>query len=535
MARLRISPGRSGLTILSLSALVLLAGCRPVGPPAGSSTRSPSPAFATETQLPSAEATPGRSTPSPTAPSPPPFSEARSQSHRFLFVYTDDASQSVYLYDLELDEAFRVITLPPEISLHEQQEPDIAPSIARLLKPFPAGLPPSWMKISPDGTILLTLQPAVGGLPNYLHQIDLLTGIDLSIRILEDYQWTIDTVPGRTPELGPPGSGEEILDENASQVLRRMTWAPDGSGFSFVLRKSTSDALDFDRFQIYFVPSNSQQVLSLASEAAGESVGEDFQWSPDGAYIAYLGDLRNLGIWLIEMDQPEGARKLTNGFANRDYLWARDSQSIFYEEGFLTTGDQLGSALYRAELNTGETQELLRVAPEVDERVELIPAIQTPRGFGLLVLESHSVAVDASTSTPEYAYSESRSKIHYVGEDSSRELELFGKPGAAFLSVSPVDDWARVRIDENEHCLILTLPMEELVYGPYERLCATGTWSPDGHLLLGRNDEEDFIIFDLDTQQLTVVAPELDGIKALFYGWIPDPSVYDELVARRAP
>jgi len=54
-------------------------------------------------------------------------------------------------------------------------------------------------------------------------------------------------------------------------------------------------------------------------------------------------------------------------------------------------------------------------------------------------------------------------------------------------------------------------------------------------VLPGRNDEEDFIIFDLDTQQLTVVAPELDGSKALFFGWVPDPSVYDEVVARLGP
>ena len=464
-----------------------------------------------------------------------PFAEPRASTHRFMFIYSTDTTQSVYLYDHELAEAVAIYELSPEISLHRQEEPDVAPSIARRLEPLPAGLPPEWMKLSSDGTALVTLQPAVGGLPNYVHQIDLLSGEILSIRILENYEWTFPTVAGRTPELGPPGAGEELLPENASEVVQDISWAPDGSGFSFVLRTRTSDAFEFDRFQLYYVARDSHEVLALGSAAPGSSVGQDPSWSPNGQMISYLGELETAGIWIVDLQRADQARRIVEGYIQPFYEWSADGRRILFEDILSSPGGEPIWALFEVDPIGGETQELLRVVQQSDERVSLVPRGSLPIGGGLLIREPHSVTKDPGGQDPKYEYSAERSKTYLLGASGIQELGLLADEFRPSFAISPTDDWIVLSLEGTGTCLIMTVPAEEVVYGPDQQLCSVGTWSLDGHLLLGRNDDEDFIIFDLDTQQLTVVAPELDGSKALFYGWVPDPSVYDEVVARMAP
>ncbi len=522
------------LAVGLLLSLALL-GCTPSSGPGSDSTQE-LPTAASPTEAVTAQT--DTSTPSPTlTPTrvPLPFSKPRSANQRFLFLYTTDTEQTIYLYDHSKGDSIPAYVLPPDISLYQQEEPPVDPSIASLLEPFPKGLPSSWTRLSPDRTTLVTLQPALGGLPNYLHQIDLVTGEILSIPILVDYQWTFPTVAGRTPELGPPKPGGDFIPENASDVVQNITWAPNGRGFLFVLRTPVFELFQFDRFQIYYVARGSDRVLPLAADAPGEVVGQYPKWSPDGRYVSYFGDLHTAGIWVIELDKPDEARQLVEGYFDQFYYWSKDSRSVIYEDSFENSAGETAVGLFQVSVMDGSIQEIIQLVPMSDEKVNLSLRSETPVQPGMLIFESHRVTLDAAAQDPDYEYSPERSKYYFVSGSSIFELSLLDMAGDAILVASPADQWARVRFENNEICLILTIPGEEIIYGPDEDLCNVGTWSTDGHLLLGRNDELDFIIFDLDTMELNVVAPELDGSKVRFLGWVPDPSVYDEIVESQLP
>ena len=451
---------------------------------------------------------------------------------------TTQTEQTIYLYDHSLGKAIPIYTLPPEISLYKQEEPRIDPSLVDLYEPLPVGLPSRWMELSPDKTILVTLQPALGGLPNYIHQIDLLTGDVFTTTILEDYKWTIPTVPSRMPKVEPPEPGGNTLPENAGDVFWHFDWAPDGSGFAFTLRMPALGLADADLYQLWYVQRGADEVTAIGSKAAGTSVGQGATWSPSGRHISYQGDLQTYGTWVIDLESPDTARKLTSDYVPPELSlqWSKDSTSIFYESSSRMSSGERVKSLLQVDIDQAQVRELLRVLVSEGEEVALAIIGQTPIQGGLVVDEIHLLPDDANSPDPLFViYDPSRSRTYHIVSGVATRLSLLDRKEPPFFSISPADDWMSLEFENTDLCVILGLPDEEIIYGPDERLCDVGTWSPDGHLLMGRNEDEDFIVFDLDTLELSTVAPELDGTKTTFLGWLSDPSIFDELLARLAP
>ncbi|MFV2043729.1 MAG: hypothetical protein ACC700_10915, partial [Anaerolineales bacterium] len=229
------------------------------------------------------------------------------------------------------------------------------------------------------------------------------------------------------------------------------------------------------------------------------------------------------------------AARLTERYFDPFYSWTTYGRFILIEDTFETSSGEMAVGLLQVDVTDGMIRELLRVIPADDEEVSLVARRELPHSGGLIVREIHRVADDPTSNDPEFEYDPSRSKTHYIWEGGIVELGLLAEEARPLFSISPTDDWIALSLEGTEACLILSVPNEEIVFGPDARLCSVATWSTDGHLLLGRNDELDFIVFDLDTMELNVVAPELDGSKVRFLGWVPDPSVYDEIVESQLP
>jgi hypothetical protein len=71
---------------------------------------------------------------------------------------------------------------------------------------------------------------------------------------------------------------------------------------------------------------------------------------------------------------------------------------------------------------------------------------------------------------------------------------------------------------------IISIQQREVVFIPPPGECiALPTWSPDGHLIAGHSGD-DIVIWDLDSGESTIVAPEFEG-RNIFLGWDPDPQV----------
>ncbi|MFV2043733.1 MAG: TolB family protein [Anaerolineales bacterium] len=465
-----------------------------------------------------------------------PFSKPRQESHRILLTHISESEQTVWVYDYELNQVVPLTTLPADISLYVQEEPEIDPDLAHLYEPLPNGLPFRWLAPSPDGTMLATLQPALGGMANYIHQIDLLSGEILSIQIMDGYEWTIPIVPGRTPTLGPPVPRADAILENASDVFWGFDWAPDSSGFTFTIRTPVFELFEPDRYQFYYVERGSTEVLPWGSSAPGTTVGEFPLWSPDGSMVAYLGDLHTFGIWVVQSDDPTGATQLTDKYVrDLDFRWSDDGKGIYYERAFTNANGDPEIGLFRVDVTTGDIEEIYSVIKQIDEEISFGFGNQTPDGDTLIISEVHRVAVDPLSSDPEFEYDPARSKMIYIKDGEITELGIYAEEARPLFSRSPTENWINLKLEPTETCMILSLPEEEIILGPDSSLCKVGSWSPDGHLLSGVTEDGEYLVFDLDTKELVVLPIELDPEGIQYFRWIQEPSVYDEIVEAQAP
>ena len=427
--------------------------------------------------------------------------------------------------------------LIPDIILNGEQGPLLDPFQEPIANLYDDYWYSPWSSLSPDGTALAILQSAVDGLPNYIHQVDLLSGQVTSILILEHYQWTIPTVPGRTPEMGPFDPNDVTIRDEASTAIGGFKWAPDGNGFLLQMRWIRD--LYSDGFQLYYVPRASTEVVPLARQTAGIAVGEGALWSPDSRRILYEGNFldRAEGIWMIDLEQPDRAKKLTDQEIDLvfDAFWAQDGASFFYDSEIDVSEGAIGEALFQVNVLDGQTTEILRAVPTGEGEVRLRSFGQLPLSADVLIQETHWLAADPNTPDAARIVLPELTKTYAIRSDAVVEVRLFGLDDPPSIRPSPADDWILVDYGTAMVCGIVSLPDDSIIYGPDEQVCNGRNWSPDGHLILGQDPDGEFTVFDLDTRELSLVASELDGATATLLGWAVEPGVFDELLAGLLP
>jgi hypothetical protein len=379
------------------------------------------------------------------------------------------------------------------------------------------------MRLAPDGSTLATLQPAEGGLPNYIHQIDVATGEMLSIRILDEYRWTIPLVPGRVPQIGLPSNNQASdrdLDD-VSDVFQRMAWAPDSSGFVIVL--GASDLEEPEPTQVYYVKRGATEVIPLGAEADTITVGEDPLWSPNSKYLTYLGDPVALvfGIWVIDLHTPDIPAQVADLHPDEPPVWSDDSRSIYVQFHSEPAAGERVHSLFEIAVPSGERRELLRVVAPDDERVSLVAGRESRDGGWLLVRESHSILEDPAASRLRYVHDPRNSSLHSLNLETGEDIELMKGERISTFSTSPANDWLRLKYEDLGLCAIVSLPDLAWIVEPTAALCDATDWSPDGHLLAGLVDlVAPIVIYDLDTQERTLVADVPEGT-IVYFGWRP--------------
>lgn len=463
--------------------LLAVASCVPAARTAGPTTSAPA-----KSPSPAASASPPPAATfvsTPTNPPPPlPFGQPRSRSHRLLFTVATASDETLYAYDVETAETTALTTLPPQLRGHR------------------------WMTWAPDRSALLTLEAAEGGQPNYIHQFEVGTGEFMSILILDEYEWTIPLVPGRIPRIEPPSRGTAWDD--ASDVFQGFEWAPDSSGFVFVL--GLYDLEDPEPTQIYYVERGRTEVIPIGAEAKTITVGEDPSWSPDGRYVLYLGDPLALvfGMWVIDLSDPDVPVQIADFYPDGSPVWAGDGQSIYVQHTSALVAGERTYSLLEIAVPSGEQRELLSVATSGDERVSLVAGSEPLDGKWLLIRESHWIPEDSAGPRSDYVYDPRNSSLHYLNLELGEDRELLRGEDITWMSISPANDWVRLQYADLGVCAILRLPDLAPVIGPTAALCDATDWSPDGHLLYGLVDFEvhsagPVVIYDLDTQERIIV------------------------------
>ncbi len=494
MGRPRVSRSVAGALFL----LMVVVSCKPAA-----GTARPTTATLSESPSPTASASaPVEPTPvsTPTsAPPPLPFGQPRSPSHRLLFTVTTASDETLYAYDVEGGKSTALITLPPQIRDHR------------------------WVTWAPDRSALLTLEPAEGGLPNYIHQFDVATGEFTSIKILDQYEWTIPLVPGRIPRIEAPSQSDRDLDDVSDVFRWGFEWAPDSSGFVFVL--GATDLEEPEPTQIYYVKRGETEVIPIGAKAKAITVGEDPSWSPDGRYVLYLGDpLADVfGMWVIDLLDPDVPMQVIDFLPDGFPVWAGDSRSFYMQDESVTAEGETAHSLLEIVIPSGERRELLRVVTADEEQVWLVLGRASLDGKWLLVSEGHWIREDPANPASGYVYDPRNSPFHYLNLESGEDLELLKGENISWFSKSRANEWLFLQDDDRGVCTILRLPDLEPMIEPTAELCDTTGWSPDGHLLYGLVDfevdsEGPVVIFDLDTRERIIVGDVPEG-DITFLGW----------------
>jgi hypothetical protein len=462
------------------------------------------PATVTDTRKPSPT---GTATPTlkPT-PTPISFSQPQDERHRLIFANTTEEDQTIYGYDYETGELLPLFVFPPEMSLHQQPEvwgPGQSSELVPLSRP--KGIQWDWMFFSPDGRTLATLQPAFGGYPNYLHQIDLLTKEVVSLKLMENYEWAIPVVPGRRPHLF---YGIREGYEPAITILgmfHQFVWSPGSESFVFTIGNDLDPPS-----QLYYGRRMSPDVHPIAVNSPGLDIGLWPQWSPDGKYIVYIRDTSGNGIWLVDIKSPETSIQIWEGQNVGLMLWSKDSGVLFFSVTDRASNGRGVALLYALEIKTEQATNLLRIEFSADEDIVLYPQAEVMNGQGLIIAEYH--------------FSEDGrlpGRSLYLSLETGRITPIVENEEIPQIDVSP--SGLRALATSGEPCkgAIIELSSVEKIFEPQAELCMGGYWSPDGRLVAGFPHDIGRI-FDLETGELTYMAQDLEGTKYPL-GWMEMP------------
>jgi len=317
--------------------VLLLVACNGAALPTPSATP---PLVRTDTPRPSSTLT-STSTPTPTQTAPPSptvedFRRPADPQHALLLAVNAELEQSIFFVELEADLVRHLYTLPSNISLHGESGNASGASL-------PRGLPEGLMFLSPDGSTLVTLQPAFGGLPNFLHQIDLLTGDVTSLVLLQNYQLTLPSGPYRSLELISPDGN--LQNATVASMFYGLAWAPDSQGFGFIL----GTLMDFGVLpqQLYHVAKGSTRAAALASSVPGRTSGYRGEWSPDGRYIFFASNRTGSNqVWRMNSDGSNQIQ-ITKREGGYPRFVTPDGKWVYFESG-------LHQKLWRVSSDGGE-------------------------------------------------------------------------------------------------------------------------------------------------------------------------------------
>ncbi|MFV2043730.1 MAG: TolB family protein [Anaerolineales bacterium] len=496
-------------------------------PPTPSAT--PPPATSTSTLVPSP---PTHHTPTSTltpVPTPVILRGPPDPRHALLFALNHETGQSIYLYDLETDEAKEIYALPPTVSLHDQVEVTIYPLGGASKASLPPGLPPDWMFLSYNGTRLATLQPAYGGFPNYIHQIDLLTGEVTSVRVFQNYRLTIPSSSSRRPVAEPLDEGLEAL-VNIAYMFYGLSWQPTDQGFGFIL----GSPMDFGVLpqQIYYVPWGTTSVVPLAMKVPGETSGLRAEWSPDGKYIAYVhpNEFPNQAdIWLIDVDRSQDVIQLGTTIDPPSRLfWSPDSRFLYYQDALPRVVEPDMERIMQISVPGGEPEVLFEIRKADDEIIDFRFGGIEFAGDLLVVYEAHRVLGADPTRSGVYAIDPARSRLLTIDVSSGEVAEAFVRRPIEAFRPSPAGGLAWAGMDRRE-CAIVLVPQGSFLRGPHRDPCRAAVWSPDGYFLAGQS-ESDILLYNVRRDSFWAVAEQLGGEK-VFLGWVPEPGVYDAILS----
>ncbi|MBN1260501.1 MAG: S9 family peptidase [Anaerolineae bacterium] len=116
--------------------------------------------------------------------------------------------------------------------------------------------------------------------------------------------WTVDAQSGKATQL----TDHAIYDE------LRPCWAPDGKALAFVSNHAQDPDLDPDRQDLFVMPAGGGKARKLPAPPGPKPL---HSWSPDGKWIAYVGQegcglwYKNEHLWIVRADGKEDARNLT--------------------------------------------------------------------------------------------------------------------------------------------------------------------------------------------------------------------------------
>lgn len=518
-------PSRGFVAILrrrsSLALTVALVACTRSALPTPSASLPPVPI---DTPQPTATST---LTPAPTA-SPSPTTDAfrrpADPQHALLLAVNTELEQSIFFVELEADLVRHLYPLPSNISLHGESGNASGGSL-------PRGLPEGLMFLSPDGSTLVTLQPAFGGLPNFLHQIDLVTGELTSLVLLRNNQLTLPSGPYRSLELISPDGNLE--NATIASMFYGLAWAPDSQGFGFIL----GTLMDFGVLpqQLYHVAKGSTRAAALASSVPGRTSGYRGEWSPDGRYIAFAVPAvpDPTTIWLIDLEQSGSVTQLATTLDTpARILWAADSSAIYFQDELPRVTEPDRQRILRLSIEDGKTEIMYEVEQAEDEFIEFhFGGVETSTG-ALFVYEVHHVEGVDQPGSGIIDIDPSRSLWLSIDLETGREQAYqTTEPVQSFRS-SPATAYVWTYLDYRK-CAILLVPPGTLSYGTDAELCDLRYWSPDGRLLAGTSGDTAFV-FDPSTDQTSPIAPLLGGEK-VFLGWVPDPSIFDAVLSAPSP
>jgi dipeptidyl aminopeptidase/acylaminoacyl peptidase len=120
---------------------------------------------------------------------------------------------------------------------------------------------------------------------------------------------------------------DDIKTGNASSP----DWSPDGSQIVFFATPDAVNRESFDRvqgeWQLYLMP---MDTLAPRVAVAGIYNAHRLAWSPDGRYIAFIGQLgsqRRTGLWLY--DTKDQSVKLISEGTFGDLMWSHEGKDIY--------------------------------------------------------------------------------------------------------------------------------------------------------------------------------------------------------------
>ena len=505
--------------------VLLLVACNGAALPTPSATP---PLVRTDTPRPSSTLT-STSTPTPTQTAPPSptvedFRRPADPQHALLLAVNAELEQSIFFVELEADLVRHLYTLPSNISLHGESGNASGASL-------PRGLPEGLMFLSPDGSTLVTLQPAFGGLPNFLHQIDLLTGDVTSLVLLQNYQLTLPSGPYRSLELISPDGN--LQNATVASMFYGLAWAPDSQGFGFIL----GTLMDFGVLpqQLYHVAKGSTRAAALASSVPGRTSGYRGEWSPEGRYIAFAVPAvpDPTTIWLIDLEQSGSVTQLATTLDTPTrILWAADLSAIYFQDELPRVTEPDRQRILRMSIADGQTEIVYEVEQADDESIEFhFGGVETPTDT-LFVYEVHHVEGVDQPGPGIIDVDPSRSLWLSIDLETGRNLTYQTDEAVQSFRSSPATAYVWAYLAYRK-CAILLVPPGTLSYGTDAELCDLRYWSPDGRLLAGTSGDSAHV-FDPSTDQSAPIAPMLEGEK-IFLGWIPDPSIFDAVLSSPSP